>query len=88
MCVIHNLIMPPTIISDEPLNCTNGEVRLLNGLNQYEGRVEVCLHNRWGTVCNDQWDSREAAVVCRQLNYTQNGTYNDVCVYQCICSYA
>jgi len=54
-------------------NCTNGDVRIVNGGNQYEGRVELCLHGRWGTVCDDDWDSREAAVVCRQLGYTENG---------------
>ncbi len=58
---------------DQPGNCTTGAIRLEDGSNEYEGRVEVCLHGRWGTVCDDSWDSREAQVVCRELGYTENG---------------
>ena len=46
----------------------DGDVRLADGANFTEGRVEIFAEGQWGKLCADStWDDREAAVVCRQL---------------------
>lgn len=47
--------------------CFDGEIRLADGANSYEGRVEMCHNNEWGTVCDNGWSISDGIVACRQL---------------------
>ena len=65
-------------------SCTDGAIRLRNGNIAGEGRVEVCINNAWGTVCDDGWDNADASVVCRELGYFPVGMCLFVCLFVCL----
>ena len=56
--------------------CANGQLQLAAGNTVNEGRVEICINNVWGTVCDDGWSNSDATVVCRQLGFST--TCNDI----------
>lgn len=43
------------------------ELRLAGGENNCSGRVELKIHDKWGTVCSNGWSMNEVSVVCQQL---------------------
>ena len=51
-------------------DCSTGDIRLVNGVSEMEGRVEICNNRRWGTVCGSQWTDNHTAVVCRHLGFS------------------
>jgi len=86
MLLLHNFMLhTPTVqISQSQLsNCTHGEIRLVGGGDPRKGRVEICIHNVWGTICSDGWSSADANVACSQLGYYPSGMGNFIYFPHC-----
>lgn len=45
------------------------EIRLVNGSNCLEGRVEININGVWGTISTSSFTYREAGVICKQLGF-------------------
>ncbi|XP_066599754.1 uncharacterized protein teq isoform X2 [Prorops nasuta] len=80
-CDNSPVCIPTPFICDEVVDCDDHsdespehceapfEIRLANGSNPMEGRVEVRHHGIWGTVCDDDFTNATAKVICRSLGY-------------------
>lgn len=79
-CCLHFKIFNVTV-SSQFASCENGDIRLAEGSHTYEGRVELCVNNAWGTVCDDHWDVLEGNLVCRQLGFQPFGKMILILVY-------
>jgi len=44
-------------------------LRLVGSSLNYEGRLEIYYDGQWGTICDDDFDNRDASVACYQLGF-------------------
>jgi deleted-in-malignant-brain-tumors protein 1 len=58
-----------------PINCTDGDVRLLTGgYSSNEGILHMCVNKAWGSLCwRDYWNNVNTRLACTQLGYTTYG---------------
>ena len=52
-------------------DCRSNNVRLVDGLmnattQTLDGRLEICINNAWGTICNNSFRLLDAEVACNQ----------------------
>ena len=61
-------------------HCNNGDMRLLGGEEEWEGRLEVCHNGRWGTVGvseNEQWSHFNNETICGYFGYEATSKLRD-----------
>ena len=56
-------------VSTTPSNCTDYEIRLVDGDADNRGRVQMCLNNIWGAFCHI-----DANMICKEIGYN-NGQF-------------
>ena len=54
-------------------DCFDREIRLSEGETEWEGRLEVCIGQRWGTVGNNGWTKENSQVMCNALGFEFTG---------------
>ena len=55
-------------------NPRDGDLCLFDGTSSTNGRLEMYKNGAWGTICDDDFSSVDAAVACRQLGFSGQGT--------------
>ena len=66
------------------LECVDGDVRLVDGPNVREGRVEVCINRAWGTVCDELFNDADAKVICLQMEFSAIGKFKYMDTVSCM----
>ena len=49
--------------------CNESSIMLVGDESERAGTVEVCHNGVWGPICSDKWNTPDAIVVCKQLEY-------------------
>ena len=66
-------------------SCNNSDVRLVGGINELEGRVEICYNKVWGSVCHHSWSTYDANIVCKQLGHQPTGSNESITLTYFVC---
>ena len=61
--IIMIIFMLEGVVSE----CTNGDIRLVNGSKSNEGRVEYCYNGEWSPMCS--LSTYTARLVCKKLGF-------------------
>ena len=51
--------------------CNDGDLRLGGSSVSGSGRVEICVGESWGVICDSDWDNNDATVACRKLGFSR-----------------
>ena len=72
---IINMFNECNFVTD--ITCSEGDIRLVGGVDDTKGQVEICHNNEWGTVCDDSWNDIDGIVACHQLGFSFKSVTTD-----------
>lgn len=64
--------------TSKPTECKHGDIRLVGGQTEIEGRVEFCSYGYWAVACDNFWNADETNAVCKQLGFPTDGEHNNI----------
>ena len=67
--IIHVFSLEEDVIRS---SCSHGEIQLVGST--YEGRLEICINEVWGTVCSSGFHDVDASVACFQKGFERQST--------------
>ena len=70
-----NMFIVRNFVTD--ITCSEGDIRLVGGVDDTKGRVEICHNNEWETVCDDSWSESDGMVACHQLGLSFKAVTTD-----------
>ena len=53
-------------------SCSDGQIRLIEGYTENNGRVEICSNQRWETLNYNTWTSYNTMVACFELGFARS----------------
>ena len=65
-------------------------MRLENGSQPYEGRVEICFDETWGTICDRvsySYQPQAYHIICKQLGYSGAGILGHITISMLVIYY-
>ena len=62
------------IISMTAIPCASGDIRMVGFARGNDGRVDICIDGRWGSICDEGWSTVDAQVACTQLGFSSEGS--------------
>ena len=61
------------VCAADNFTCVDGEVKLVGGVSNGTGTVQLCLNGKFGTICGYGFNTDEAQVVCGALGFQREG---------------
>ena len=54
-------------IKPHTATCGDGDLKLVGGASEMEGRLEVCFNRRWSSIDGEGWTYTDTQIACKQL---------------------
>ena len=65
--------------------CSDGQIKLIEGNSEENGRLEICSDKRWESLSGYYWEPNVARVACIELGFASTCTSKCVWITNTMC---